>query len=536
MKFWLLLQAFCVSVGWASDDLLNILEGDQPVSSAQVSSSYRTPLRKLVPSPNAEQNIFFQFLDAVQEEKALYQWPEAFEGTHFAKSANGKGLYAYLLLKNGLPVVALETLLSIAEPKELDPVLAKEFAAAAPPTHPAWGIVQVPKWDPVWTTHFGESTEIRVRGRDVYGTDQVDFLKSILAKTRPGSEERALVIWQLVLALAPKDSGESAKVLSHLMKAENNPVSADLMNMTAARLLYEKGYLDAAINYYKKVPKSSEYWFEAQEEVGWAYLRKGEPNAALSVARTITVPFFIPLAGPESSFMKSLGQLKVCDYPGVMSTLRDFQQQFRPRVARLNEIAQGGTSEAATSALELLKKKKLNITDLKGEARNAPRFMGRDRALKNLAQVWAQLEIESGKAGELYSRSLAGGTAKVGFTAHFEQLKKNIDQRVQTAKASALNRVKMLAQEETDEIATILRKLHIVEAEVIQQTSLAERVVKDSKSSMALNKVSGVKVASNQLQFPVTTDREKELWFDELAHYEYDVKNACQAKKSSAKN
>lgn len=513
-----------------ADDLLNILEGEQPTLEHQVSSSYRTPLRKLVASPNAEQNIFFQLLDAAQDEKALYQWPEAFEDSQFAKTANGQALYAYLLLKSGLSVVGLEKLLSIPNPKSLDPVIIKEIIQVLPPSHPSWGLVQVGRWNPEWTSHFGESTEIRVRGREVYGTQDVEDLKNLLAKTRPGSEERSQVIWQLVLSLSTKDSGEAAKVLSHLLKAENNPISADLMNMTAGRFLYEKGYLDAAINYYRKVPKSSEYWFEAQEEVAWSFLRKGEPQSALSTLRSISLPLFIPLSGPETSFAQALAQLKVCDYPGVMKTLQQFQSSFRPRAQQLQELAQGGTSDAALAALDLLKRQKLNITDLKGEARKSPRFMGRDRALRNLAQVWATLEQESAKAGELYSRSLAGGGAKVGFTAHFEFLRKSVDQRVQSARSSALNRVKALAQQELDEIAGILRKMHIVEAEVIQQTSLAERVIRDSKSDLALQAKSSVKVASNQMQFPaLPANSGGESWFDELSNFHFDVKNACQA-------
>lgn len=512
----------------AEEDLLNILEGDSPKAPA-ASSSYRSPHRSLFPKLSAEQNIFFQFLDAGEDEKALYQWPEAFESSAFEKSANGQALYSLLLFKNGLQLVALEKLFSVRDPENISSELVKEWTNLLPSKHPIWGVVQVAKWHPQFTKIFGESIEIRVRGRDLFGSDQIEYLKGLLSKTRPESEERSLVIWQMVLALASQDSGEAAKVLAHLMKSQNNPVSMDLMNITAARLLYEKGFLDAAGKYYEKVPKSSEYWFVAQEELGWTHLRKGEPQKALAISKTITIPLFIPLAGPEASFMRSLAQLKVCDYPGVMQTLADFQGSFRPRVKALMDLSQGGYSVGAAQALELLKNRKLRMVDLKGEAKNSPRFLPSDRLLENLARVWSQLESEAKKAGDLYARSLAGGTAKVGFTGHFETLKKNIESRVHESKSIAMNRVKTLAQEEVDEIATILRKMHIVEAEVIQQTALSQRVIDSSDKKMALNKDSGVKVASNQLQFPAKSGKEPELWFDEPANFHFSVSGACQA-------
>ncbi len=514
----------------AEDDILNILEGAQPAQQS-ATSTYKTPLRSLISNLNGEQQIFFQFIDQADFEKALFQWPEAFKNSEFEKSDDGIGLYSLLLYKNKLEVSAIETLFTVKKPKALAAHLVKEWQQVAPESSTAWGVAQLPNWQEDWTGVFGEAIEIRVRGRELYGFDQVDLLKSLLVKSKPGSAERAMIQWQLVLALSEKDTGESAKVLAHLMKQENNPISKDLMTLSAARFLYKKGFMDAAIKYYEKIPKSSDYWFESQEEIGWAFMRKGDPNKTLAESMTLTQSYFLPLAGPETQFLKALAQLKVCDYSNVMKTLQVFQTEFKPRAKVLMSVAEGEISKAVQSTLEELKKGKMKQQSLKGEARNIPRLVSRDRVLLQLVQTQKSLEAESQIAGGLYSRSLAGGSAKVGFEGFFETLKNKIEQRAHSAKSASVNRIKLLSQNEVDEIGLILKKMHIVEAEVIQQVSLAERVIKDSKNSAAISKVSDRKLTSNQIQFPISKTAANELWFDELDNYSVDVKNGCQAVK-----
>ena len=117
--------------------------------------------------------------------------------------------------------------------------------------------------------------------RDVRGLEQPKRLERLLRKTEEGTYERAWLQWQLTLALISQNKDKkAAKLLKNLMKADNNPVGQDLMNMTVARILYQNGYLDEATNYYSKVPKSSEYWFEAQEESAWAF-RAAAPASQL---------------------------------------------------------------------------------------------------------------------------------------------------------------------------------------------------------------------------------------------------------------
>ncbi len=509
------------------EDLVSILEGTKN-SGDQMAAEAKTPLRKLIQNPTAEQNIFFGFIEKGDFERSLFQWHAAFANTEFSESVNGKGLYAYLLLKNHLNVTGLEELHKISDIGTLSDDLKQLWRLEAPESNPVWDVAMLDQWNEQWGALFGLATEVRVRGRQVFSQENVPLLKELLTKTKPGSKERAWIEWQLVVALALENPGPAAQALAHLMKLENNPVSVDLMNATAARLLYQNGYLDAAIKYYEKVPKSSDLWFEVQEEIGWAYIRKGEPQNSIAVTKTLTRPEFNAVVGPETHFLKSLSLLKVCDYPAVIGMLTDFQSVFKKRTVALQALkANPESSEPVKEYLARLEKGPVSIVTLGSLNGILPRHISRDHLVTQLFRLQKVLELESRDAGALYARSLSGGTAEVGFQKSLEELKLKTEMRVQAARSQVLHRIRTLAQNEIDEIAQLLKKMHIVEAEVLQQTSLAERVIQASNGKGIERAGSTGSKGRDLLVFP----QEKEVWFDELANYRVDVKNGCQAVK-----
>jgi predicted negative regulator of RcsB-dependent stress response len=509
----------------AEDDLLSILGGGEAPEAKKANEP--SVLSKVITSPTAEQNIFTQFFDKGEMEKALYQWPVAFDETEFGKSVTGRALYNYLLVRNGIRVTGLEGLLALEKPEAIAPEVLKLWKDSVSETDDAWRFVTVNNWQPKWTETFGVAAEIRVLSRRVYGADQVEAIKELVKKTQVDTRERAWLEWQLVLAMADgPDAGVAAKALAHLMKAPNNPVSTDLMTITAARLLYQNGFLDAAMKYYEKVPKSSDHWFEAQEEIGWAYIRKGEPQNAIAVTRSLMTPVFTSQIGPEAVFLRSLAQLKICDYPEVVGTLNTFRERYRERAKSLLQISENAETPVVKKFIERLKQKPLKLTELGGDARQLPRYITRDEVLAGNVAAERVLEAEGQKAGELYARSLSGGTAKVGFQAGLEQFRKSIEARVQLARDVTYGRVKALASEEVGEISQMLQKLHVVEVEILQQISVADRVKSATQTVTATEKKGTTgSQGRDRLWFPAEN---KEEWFDELANYRVDVKKGCE--------
>jgi tetratricopeptide (TPR) repeat protein len=524
----------------ADEELLNILgvSGQQERSAdapetAKRESLIRKVLQKAGAKFTAEANIFVQFFDQGDMEKALYQWPAAFEKPNvsaFARSATGRAIWAYLMFRNGLVVTGAEAYLAIEKPTEIASEVQGLWREAANDTHLVWSLVDSRLWKPAWGEILGVATEVRVRGRQLYNPEQMDQLKDLLKKAQVNTRERAWIEWQTVLNLAlTGDAGIAGKALANLMKKPNNPVSQDLMTMTAARLLFQNGYLDAAISYYQRIPKNSDFWIDAQEETGWAYIRKGEPQNTIALTKTLMNPGFTSLVSPEVVFLRSLGQLKVCDYPETIATLKTFRERFKPRTEAMIKLAEESPdSTAVRRFIERRKAGEVRLAELGQDAREIPRYITRDEMLAQMVQVERELEKEAKTAGELFARSLTGGTAEVGFQARFDQLKQAVESRARAARSVTLDRVKSLAREEIQETQQILQKLHIVEAEVIQQLGVSKRVADASAGAVRNVKTGSTgSQAKDRIWFPA----ESETWFDELANYKVDVKKGCQARR-----
>jgi hypothetical protein len=370
---------------------------------------------------------------------------------------------------------------------------------------------------------FAPELEYRIMARDVLSIKSLPVLQKLYAKLPADSPEHAKVGWQIVIQQSVANNVEAAaKTLAEVMKANPHPVSQELMDLTAARMLFQRAHYAAAIKYYEKIPRTSDYWTDAQEEMAWSYIRKGEPQNALAVSRSLVAPGMALLAGPESYFAHSLAELKICDYPGVLTSLKEFSQIFKARYKALQETAKNSESPTVKKAIDVLKTGRADRAKLGGEGAGLPRLVARDERLFEYAQSQKALEAEASAADLVYSKSLAFS----GLQGYFDKLRKDVSARAYSASSAAQNRVRELAKRESADIQEILRKLHIVEAEVITQVSVADRVIdKTRKPAKEVKGTTGSK-AKETVSYPA---EDKEVWFDEIGSYKVDVKKACHA-------
>lgn len=508
----------------AADDLEKLLEGggkaEQAVARQQ--SFLADTLRTLVDGkPTGAQNTFFRQIEDSQWDKALLQYGPAFGGTAFERSANGQALSSYLKFKNGLTATGVEELFAIKEPKKIHFHLLNLWKEAATESHPVWTVAMV-TWAPAWNEVFGLGIEVKAKTRQISHKQSVEQLKELLKRAPANSRELAMIEWNLALAYSLSDQADqAAKVVAALLKADNNPVSQDLLNLTAARLLFQNGYFDAAVKYYEKVPKGSDYWLEAQEEAAWSFIRKGEPQNALAVTETLVNPIFKNQVGAESHFVRALAQLKVCDYPGVVKGLQGFSPQFKGRTESLKKLSLEPEQPAIAKVLTDLRTRNVTWEELGTASQTMPRMITRDQRLQDLVKAQAELEREAKAAEEVYAKSLA----QTGLQSTFENTRQNLLNRARMAKSASYARVQELAKNEVRETGKILGKMHIVEAEVIQQVASAEKLAKAMNGQQDTKKgVTGSK-AQDTLSFPADGN---EVWFDELSNYKVDVKKACQ--------
>ncbi|MCB0377061.1 MAG: hypothetical protein KDD33_01085 [Bdellovibrionales bacterium] len=509
------------------DNLLDVLDGKADSDGLAVVKK-ESLLNALIPYPTAEQNIFLGFMNEQKFDKALFQWPSAFSGTSFANSANGRALYGYLLYKNGLEVVGVETLFE-AKPTQVNKRLMRLWQGLMQENEDLWTYTNV-QWNSQWTDVFGVAAEVTILSRRFDKNLPAAQWEALLRKTTKGTWERNWSEWQYVTSLISEgEDVKAAKLLKHLQTVtENNPVSQNLMNLTAARLLYQNGFLNDAIKYYGKVEKKSDYWFEAQEEIGWSYIRLGQPQNTLAISQTLLAKDFTADVGPETFYLTSLAQLKTCDYTELSKLLKEFRNRFQSKAQRMLLMQKTPESQATRKLFSLLKESRTQMPALGAYGSEVPRYSTRDESLFYLVQREKKLAHEADVARKLYSSSLSGGTAQVGFQAKMEKFKKAIESRARVSYTAALGRMQELAKQEVQEIGDILKKMQIVEAELIQQLAMAERVIEDTQGKTAsVKKGSTGSQAKDTVQFPF----EGEVWFDELSNYRVDIAKGCQSGK-----
>jgi len=482
---------------------------------------------RLIGKTNGEQNLFIRHMEKSDWNLALIQYSMAFGGTEFERTASGKALRAYLAYQSELKISSLEDLFSIDNPESMDAEITGAWKKAVVNDTQTWNLARL-QWKPYWTTIFGVEREVRFQisnGQKL----SIDALYDLAKKVGADDQLRADIEWQLVLKYALQDEPiKAAKILNSMMKNSKTVVSMDLMNMTAARLLYQNAYFEPAIKYYEKIKKNSEYWVEAQEEIAWSYLKRGQPQNALAVGETLMHPGLVGLSGPEAYFVKAIGHLKVCDYTQVLESLALYPKNFKERLNRLTALSQNPDNEHVKFLMTQLKSGKITEKNLKEKLQFLPRRVLQDKKLYDLAQFEKSIESEANTAEKIYIKSLA----QSGLQASFDLVKQRSVQRAQDAQALSLQRVKELSEMESNEIKKILNKLHIVEAEVIQQVGQAERIAKLNKLDTPVKKGSTGSAQKDVLVFPA----DKEKWFDEISNYRVSVKNGCVSKAESNAN
>lgn len=476
-------------------------------------------LQTLLPDPTPDQSLFVRHIESGDWNKVLLQYPVAFGNSDFQKTANGRALFALAHFKAGMPVSALELLFAIEQPRQIHPEIRRLWKEAAPEHHYAWQLAQI-AWNPGFTEVFPAEVEFRVVTRELSSQKDLASLTKLFMRLPSSSPERAKVGWQLTLAYAVSGKVEdAAKILAQLMKVQPPPASADLMNMTAARMLYQRGFFQAAIKYYEKINRLSEYWPEAQQEIAWSYLRRGEPQNAIAISQSLMLPALAGQVGSESFFVHALGQLKICDYGGVLTTLAEFPKRFKARSEMLKSLAAQSETPAVKNLLENLKKQRMDSKAIGKDYLSLPRLISRDERLYQMAQTLKYLEAEAKAADTAYSQTFNS----TGLQGYFDQLRKKTMERAHRAGADAQSRVKDLAAQEAAEIKEILRKLHIVEAEVIQQMSVTSRVNAGGDGNTG-------RKGKDTIKFKA----ENEVWFDEIGNYKVDVKKACRNAKGKS--
>ncbi|MCB0368014.1 MAG: hypothetical protein KDD45_00900 [Bdellovibrionales bacterium] len=260
--------------------------------------------------------------------------------------------------------------------------------------------------------------------------------------------------------------------------SENNKVS-DKLVLDQARHYYDKGQLDNAIKFYSKISASSDFWLESIEERAWAYTRQGNYEKALADLHSITSSVWEPQVGPETYMLSTFVSLKICAYKDVIKKIKTFKKVMLPRIDNLESLKSQAMNEELWQKLLELKTKKVTLMGLGKDADKLPRYFYRDKKLLQF--------IKSNR--------------------------KNL----------ALTRLKDLAQNDLDEISLNLKKMKVIDVQLMQTVLTMDKELNEKNKKLKFSKID----KDNSVSFPVTDD---EVWIDEVGQFQVKA-DACPFSK-----
>ncbi len=101
----------------------------------------------------------------------------------------------------------------------------------------------------------------------------------------------------------------------------------DLAYMALARIAYEAENHDAAIFYYKKVPRESIRAPQVFYEMAWTYLMKGDYSRALGAFHALHSPYFERTFYPETWILEARVYSDLCRYDQAKRALERFDRE-----------------------------------------------------------------------------------------------------------------------------------------------------------------------------------------------------------------
>ncbi len=477
------------------------------------------PSLSFTPKQTASQKSFNQALKNEEFSKALAQFDQAFGSRDFSRSVNGLSLKAYLMYQSDLKLTGLENLARIPRLQKMHPEMKRLWLKSVDANDNVFEITPLS-----WNKNFTGILPLGVSAKMGHGQDlRLTSAQAVrnLARTLSANSKKDTAMdtwkrWNIALYAPVYDNPElGLQSIKELRQSGHNQIGKDLIDLTEARIYYQMNKMDQAVQAYQAIPKSSDYWIEAQEELAWAFLRTDQAEKSLAHLKSLKAPLFKDLLGPEPFVTMNLSHLAICDYTSIFKNSEDFKKRFSSRVESLSKIEKGQNPEVVRDALQKLSQK-FALQSISSSLGLLPRQLRRDQVVKNQLAYKTRLQAEAHSLEQIRNSGLTSKS--------LNELGSEIQRRVKNTEKSLEARIRLLARSEMVEIRSIVQRLHLIEAEVIQRMHMEERVVKRDSEKSSGNPHSG-----EVLSFPDTD----EFWLDEIGNYAVSVKECPKLKQVS---
>jgi tetratricopeptide (TPR) repeat protein len=276
--------------------------------------------------------------------------------------------------------------------------------------------------------------------------------EELLSKLGINSPFRPKLAMTVALAYARKnDLGNAAKVLKVYyepwMNQSKDPTAKSRYSLEIARLLYQIGSVDGAIQYYQKIPKGSADFITAREELSWCWLRQGNIAELRGNLATLNSAVLSDQFRPESSLVKAISDLKICNYSQVEKDFDQFVKSNKEWAKKIDAAIQA--PESATPRI---------VDDFSQLAIDS---------IKARTTEIAQLE-------ELANRSVSAALPAVGQQKHWLNSIRDLKLALDFAKKRQAEEFRRQWKNDKLTLQESIRKMQFVKIELLSQVSQVE--------------------------------------------------------------
>jgi len=330
---------------------------------------------------------------------------------------------------------------------------------------------------------------------------------SALSLPAQAAERFTLSAWQKNVKATAKSAADIEKAINTTeLEKKFLSTCSDCDNkdlLSKARTTFAKGNYEEALSFYNDIPRGNDYWMNSVEEKGWAYFRMDEYEKALAQTKTLLAPQLAETANSEAYLLRSLALLKICDYKEIFENHTNFKEKQKAKILEIQDLADSGFNESFKKVILAANSFPLQAKEMGDALKHLPSLFYKDIELqKQMLRFKVTAEAQTILARDPHLQN-AKVSAKVE-RANNEALK------------ALKNRMKALAQAETDENFKIIQKINLVEVEAIQRVHTDQELAETS-----FKKSDFKKAGKDQLVFM----DDGRPWVDELDKYEVSSKS-----------
>ena len=282
-----------------------------------------------------------------------------------------------------------------------------------------------------------------------------------------------------------------------------------VMDLNLGRTFYAQQNYAKAIEYYAKVPASSDFWLQAQLERSWAHFALEDMQGTLGLLMNHEAPFFDDFYLAEADMLRAQAYFLMCKFPAARTAVEDFEAKYAPVLT--NTRAALGSLDAAGAFEDVAKLRR-------GEATTLPPTVLRRFAHEHRSK-------EAARAVERADNELAR-LERVRDEAWVAEATALVQKRRQAIVLAEGTRVLTWARRVSSEVDTYLKNLKVTKLDILEyersalQTAAVTGELPQGETSRRRNW---------RKQGTVVWPYEGEFWADELGSYTVAAQGECAA-------